>query len=64
MGEKAIEDAFYRNLAFRTGRLRGIIGAGTNRINVYVIVKAGQGLANYLHSSSSSNSVAILSLIS
>lgn len=44
-----IEDAFYRNLAFGTGGLRGVIGAGTNRMNIYTVAKASQGLANYLH---------------
>ncbi len=43
-----IEDAFYRNLAFGTGGLRGVIGAGTNRMNVYTVAKASQGLANYI----------------
>lgn len=46
--EEAIEDAFYRNLAFGTGGLRGVIGAGTNRMNVYTVSKASQGLANYV----------------
>lgn len=48
MDEAQIEDAFYRNLAFGTGGLRGTIGAGTNRMNVYTVAKASQGLANYL----------------
>lgn len=48
MDEAQIEDAFYRNLAFGTGGLRGVIGAGTNRMNVYVVAKASQGLANTL----------------
>lgn len=48
MSEEQIEDAFYRDLAFGTGGLRGTIGAGTNRMNVYVVAKASQGLANYL----------------
>lgn len=48
MDDTAIEDAFYRDLAFGTGGLRGTIGAGTNRMNVYVVAKASQGLANYL----------------
>lgn len=48
MSEGAIEDAFYRDLAFGTGGLRGTIGAGTNRMNAYVVAKASQGLANYL----------------
>ena len=48
MDEAAIEDAFYRDLAFGTGGLRGTIGAGTNRMNIYVVAKASQGLANYL----------------
>lgn len=44
-----IEDSFYRNLAFGTGGLRGIIGAGTNRMNVHTVGKASQGLADYLN---------------
>ncbi len=42
-----IEDRFYRELEFGTGGLRGVIGAGTNRINIYTVRKATQGLANY-----------------
>lgn len=42
------EDAFYRDLEFGTGGLRGVIGAGTNRINVYTVAKATKGLAEYL----------------
>jgi len=48
LNESGIEDAFYRNLAFGTGGLRGTIGAGTNRMNVYTVAKATQGLSNYL----------------
>ena len=48
MNESEAEDAFYRDLAFGTGGLRGTIGAGTNRMNIYVVAKASQGLANYL----------------
>ncbi len=46
--EKEIEERFYKNLAFGTGGLRGIIGAGTNRMNIYTVRKATQGLANYI----------------
>ncbi|SFG34111.1 phospho-sugar mutase [Oribacterium sp. WCC10] len=46
--EAKIEDAFYRDLAFGTGGLRGVIGAGTNRMNIYTVAKASQGLANYV----------------
>ena len=46
--EKEIEDRFYRELEFGTGGLRGVIGAGTNRINLYTVRKASQGLANYI----------------
>ena len=53
------EDAFYRDLAFGTGGLRGVIGAGTNRMNVYTVAKATQGLANYLRSHFEKPSVAI-----
>ncbi|MCB7320369.1 phospho-sugar mutase [Lacrimispora sp. 210928-DFI.3.58] len=48
MDEKQMEDAFYRELTFGTGGLRGIIGAGTNRMNIYTVAKASQGLANYI----------------
>lgn len=48
LNEAGIEDAFYKNLAFGTGGLRGTIGAGTNRMNVYTVAKATQGLSNYL----------------
>ena len=48
MDEAAIEDAFYRDLAFGTGGLRGTIGAGTNRMNVHIVAKASQGLSCYL----------------
>lgn len=56
-----INDRFYRNLTFGTGGLRGIIGAGTNRMNVYTVRKATQGLANYLlaHADGKPQSVAI-----
>ena len=59
MDEGRIEDAFYRNLAFGTGGLRGVIGAGTNRMNIYTVAKATQGLANYLKKHSAAPSVAI-----
>ena len=48
--EKEIEDRFYKELAFGTGGLRGIMGAGTNRMNKYTVGKATFGLANYLKS--------------
>ena len=48
MSVDQIQDAFYRDLAFGTGGLRGTIGAGTNRMNVYTVAKATQGLSNYL----------------
>lgn len=46
--EEKIEDAFYRDLEFGTGGLRGVIGAGTNRMNIYTVAKASQGLADYV----------------
>jgi phosphoglucomutase len=45
---KEIEERFYRELEFGTGGLRGIIGAGTNRMNIYTVRKSSQGLANYI----------------
>ena len=47
--EKEIEDRFYKNLEFGTAGLRGIIGAGTNRMNKYTVGRATQGLANYIN---------------
>ena len=46
----AVTDRFYRDLEFGTGGLRGVIGAGTNRMNLYTVRKATQGLADYLNS--------------
>lgn len=46
--EDEIQDRFYRQLEFGTGGLRGVIGAGTNRMNIYTVRKATQGLANYI----------------
>ena len=57
--DSAIFDRFYRNLEFGTGGLRGVIGAGTNRMNIYVIRRATQGLANYLKATTLPQSVAI-----
>ena len=58
--EKEVEDRFYKDLEFGTGGLRGVIGAGTNRMNVYTVRKATQGLANYiLKQDSDKKSVAI-----
>lgn len=59
MDDAKMEDAFYRDLAFGTGGLRGVIGAGTNRMNVYTVAKASQGLANYLNQTAEKPSVAI-----
>lgn len=47
--EEEIKDRFYKNLEFGTAGLRGVIGAGTNRLNLYTIRKATQGLANYIN---------------
>lgn len=59
MSNDQIEDAFYRDLVFGTGGLRGVIGAGTNRMNVYTVAKASQGLANYLKKNFAAPSVVI-----
>ncbi len=48
--EKEIEERFYMDLEFGTAGLRGVIGAGTNRMNIYTVRKATQGLANYIAS--------------
>lgn len=58
--ENKILDAFYRNLEFGTGGLRGVIGAGTNRMNIYMVRRTSQGLANYVNEKFNSNkSIAI-----
>lgn len=46
--EKEIEDRFYTELEFGTAGLRGVIGAGVNRMNIYTVRRATQGLANYI----------------
>lgn len=46
--QKLLEDAFYCDLAFGTAGLRGVMGAGTNRMNSYIVARASQGVANYL----------------
>ena len=46
--ETEIKDSFYKDLEFGTAGLRGIVGAGTNRMNKYTVGKATQGLANYI----------------
>lgn len=55
----AISDRFYRDLEFGTGGLRGVIGAGTYRMNIYTVRRATQGLANYVNSTFEKPSVAI-----
>ena len=57
--EAAISGRFYRDLAFGTGGLRGVLGAGTNRMNLYTIRRATQGLADYLNASELPKKVAI-----
>ncbi|MDU3523873.1 phospho-sugar mutase [Clostridium sp.] len=57
--EKEIEDRFYKDLEFGTGGLRGVIGAGSNRMNIYTVSKATQGFANYLNTRFENPSVAI-----
>lgn len=57
--EKEIEDRFYKDLEFGTGGLRGVIGAGSNRMNIYTVSKATQGFANYLNENFNNPSVAI-----
>ncbi len=59
LDDAKVEDAFYRDLAFGTGGLRGVIGAGTNRMNIYTVAKASQGLADYLKKNYAEPSVAI-----
>lgn len=57
--EKEIEDRFYQDLDFGTGGLRGVIGAGSNRMNIYTVAQSTQGFANYLNDNFKDPSVAI-----
>lgn len=57
--EAEIKDRFYRDLEFGTGGLRGVLGAGTNRMNIYTVGRATQGLAAYLKAGSENPSVAV-----
>lgn len=57
--EEHISDAFYKNLEFGTAGLRGVIGAGTNRMNIYTVSQATQGLAAYVNSVTENGTVAI-----
>ena len=57
--EGEIEDRFYRDLAFGTGGLRGLLGAGSNRMNIYTVRRATQGLANYIKAQGLTPRVAI-----
>lgn len=57
--EDAISDRFYRDLEFGTGGLRGVIGAGTNRMNIYTVRRATQGFADYLNQEYENPSVAV-----
>ncbi len=57
--EKEIEDRFYKDLEFGTGGLRGVIGAGSNRLNVYTVGKATQGLADYLLNSYTGQEISV-----
>lgn len=56
---KEIEDRFYKRLSFGTGGLRGVIGAGTNRMNFYTVGKASQGLADFINSETEKGSIVI-----
>lgn len=57
--DEAIKDRFYRDLEFGTGGLRGVIGAGTNRMNVYTVKRATQGFADYLNQEYENPAVAV-----
>ena len=57
--EEGINDRFYKELEFGTGGLRGVIGAGTNRMNIYTVRRATQGFANYINEAYKNPSVAV-----
>lgn len=57
--DKEIEDRFYRELSFGTGGLRGVLGAGSNRMNKYTVRRATQGLANYLNKNTGKDTIKV-----
>ena len=59
MNQDQVNDSFYRDLAFGTGGLRGVLGAGTNRMNLFTVMKATRGLARYLLDNFSNPSCAV-----
>ena len=59
MDEEAVSDSFYRDLAFGTGGLRGVLGAGTNRMNVFTVMRASRGLGAWLLEKEKEPSVAV-----
>lgn len=59
LNEEQIEDSFYKDLSFGTGGLRGVLGAGSNRLNIYTVAKATKGLSEYLKKHYPDPSVAI-----
>ena len=59
MDDTAKNDSFYRNLAFGTGGLRGVLGAGTNRMNLFTVLRATRGLGAYLKETCAAPSVAL-----
>ncbi len=59
MDEEAVSDSFYRDLAFGTGGLRGVLGAGTNRMNVFTVMRASRGLGAWLQEKEKEPSVAV-----
>lgn len=59
LSEKDLKDAFYKDISFGTGGIRGIMGVGTNRINIFIIRKVTQGFANYLSRNKMLKGVAI-----
>ena len=58
--EKEIQERFYKELEFGTAGLRGIIGAGTNRMNIYTVGKATQGLADYILANGGDNKSVVI----
>ena len=59
LDEKELEDRFYKELEFGTGGLRGIIGSGVNRVNIYTIGKVTQGYASFLNSNFKNEEISV-----
>ena len=63
MNQEELKEAFYQDLAFGTGGIRGIMGVGVNRLNVFIVKKVALGFANYLKKNNPNKQLVVLFLL-